>query len=290
MTYPDSRRYKRSLPHDPTKPTLVLINALMTSADFFRPQFEDPTVTAGINLLAIEPLGHGKTRSATEHFTYWDTAIMTLQVLDTLGINKVFVLGTSQGGWMVARMALLAPDRIAGVIAVGTSMEGETQGSRDLGCWDANAVADGVLSMWTTTRPTPGFELPPPFVDALVAGFGSGIDEATRAFWEAEFPRLFAGTDGRKRARMVMLNLRDRDGLHGRLFDVKCPVLWIHGKEDVVYGIKHAEAEIKLFVNAAAVDLVTVEGGPHFVSASHPGIVNAAVVEFVNKWAAKGSR
>ena len=34
--------------------------------------------------------------------------------------------------------------------------------------------------------------------------------------------------DGRRRARMAAINLRERDGLHGRLFDVKCPVMWLH--------------------------------------------------------------
>ncbi|KZP04342.1 hypothetical protein FIBSPDRAFT_1054737 [Athelia psychrophila] len=62
--------YRRTLPHDPKKPKVVLINALMTSTDFLRPQFDDPAVTAGINLLAIEPLGYGRTRSATVHLTY----------------------------------------------------------------------------------------------------------------------------------------------------------------------------------------------------------------------------
>ena len=27
---------------------------------------------------------------------------------------------------------------------------------------------------------------------------------------------------------MAAINLRDRDGLHGRLFDIKCPVMWLH--------------------------------------------------------------
>jgi pimeloyl-ACP methyl ester carboxylesterase len=54
----------------------------------------------------------GGTRCKTEHFTYWDTAIMNLLVLDALGIEKAFALGTSQGGWLVVRMALLAPDRV----------------------------------------------------------------------------------------------------------------------------------------------------------------------------------
>lgn len=102
---------------DPAKPTLVLINSFMTSAALFAPQFDSPTLSAKVNLLAIEPLGHGLTRlasspSSTEHFTYWDSAVMNLQVMDALGVRRAFVLGTSQGGWVAVRMALLAPERV----------------------------------------------------------------------------------------------------------------------------------------------------------------------------------
>lgn len=75
-----------------------------------------------MNLLAIELLGHSKTRTKSEHFTYWDTALMNLQVMDALGIKKAFVVGTSQGGWITVRMALLGPDKIEGIIPLGTSM------------------------------------------------------------------------------------------------------------------------------------------------------------------------
>jgi Predicted hydrolases or acyltransferases (alpha/beta hydrolase superfamily) len=33
--------------------------------------------------------------------------------MDHFGIQKSFALGTSQGGWIVTRMALLAPDRVS---------------------------------------------------------------------------------------------------------------------------------------------------------------------------------
>ena len=66
-----------------------------------------------MNLLAIELLGHGQTRTKSENFTYWDTAYMNILVMDALGIDKAFVLGTSQGGWITVRMALLAPDRVS---------------------------------------------------------------------------------------------------------------------------------------------------------------------------------
>lgn len=43
---------------------------------------------------------------------------MALQVLEALGIKKAYALGTSQGGWLVARMALLAPDVVCFFYAV----------------------------------------------------------------------------------------------------------------------------------------------------------------------------
>lgn len=97
---------------DAAKPTVVLINSMCTTSSLYNVQFENKTLTDAVNLLAIEPLGHGATSSVSEQFTYWDTAIMALQVMDALNVKKAFAVGTSQGGWMVVRMALLAPDRV----------------------------------------------------------------------------------------------------------------------------------------------------------------------------------
>lgn len=106
--------YQMPFPYDAAKPTLVLVNSYTTSSELYRSQYANKQLTDKMNLLAIELLGHGDTRATkTEHFTYWDTAIMNLQVLDALGIEKAFVLGTSQGGWITVRMALLAPEKVS---------------------------------------------------------------------------------------------------------------------------------------------------------------------------------
>lgn len=105
--------YQMSEPYDASKPTLVMVNSYTTSADLYRQQFANKQLTDMMNLLAIELLGHGKTRAKVDHFTYWDTAYMNIQVMDALGIKKAFVLGTSQGGWITVRMALLAPEKVS---------------------------------------------------------------------------------------------------------------------------------------------------------------------------------
>lgn len=105
--------YQMPTPYDSSKPTLVLVNSFTTSSELYRAQYANKDLTSAMNLLAIELLGHGQTRTSRENWTYWDTAIMNLQVLDALEVRgKVFVLGTSQGGWITARMALLAPERV----------------------------------------------------------------------------------------------------------------------------------------------------------------------------------
>ncbi|KAF2279783.1 alpha/beta-hydrolase [Westerdykella ornata] len=120
---------------DPKKATLVCINSMCMTAALFEPQFQDTQLTSACNILAIEPLGHGATSFPTkaEHFNYWDTAIMALEVMSKLGVEKAFARGTSQGGWMVVRMALLAPERILGLVPLGTSMEAETTESQSKG-------------------------------------------------------------------------------------------------------------------------------------------------------------
>lgn len=277
--------YQMPHPYDPAKPTLVLVNSFTTSSDLYRGQYENKDLTSAMNLLAIELLGHGKTRTKYQHFTYWDTAIMNLQVMEALGVQKAFVLGTSQGGWITARMALLAPERIEGIIPLGTSMDFESERTRNLGCWDGVAACTGPIDQWTTTEATPEFEPDDGFCNFLIdIGFGKDCDSNIRDFWKKTIKSNYQGDEGRRRVRMAAINLKERDGLHGRLFDIRCPVMWLHGTSDAVYSIENAEEEIKLFVNAPEANLVKVKDGQHFLSASHPKDVDNALIDFAGKW------
>lgn len=107
-----SAAYQTPHPIDHAKPTVILVNSMTTSSELYQDQFKDERLTSVMNLVAIELLGHGQTRTKSEHWTYWDTALMNLQVMEKLGIEKAYVLGTSQGGWVTVRMALLAPERV----------------------------------------------------------------------------------------------------------------------------------------------------------------------------------
>lgn len=102
----------RSSTTDPSKPTLVLIVPFTMTVEYYEPEFSNRNLTERMNLIAVEPLGHGATRTKAENFTYWDSAVIFLQLLEALDVKKAFVLGTSQGGWMGVRMELLAPEKV----------------------------------------------------------------------------------------------------------------------------------------------------------------------------------
>jgi hypothetical protein len=108
-------------------------------------------------------------------------------------------------------------------------MDFESERTRKLGCWDGAAACTGHIDKWTTTVPTPDFEPDTDFCDFLIdIGFGKNCPDEVRSYWQKMIKSNYQGDDGRRRARMAAINLRERDGLHGRLFDIKCPVMWLH--------------------------------------------------------------
>ena len=108
-------------------------------------------------------------------------------------------------------------------------MDYESERTRKLGCWDGVAACTGPIDKWTTKSATPDFQPDLDYCDFLIdIGFGKNCPQETREFWRKTIQANYQGDDGRRRARMAAINLRERDGLHGRLFDVKCPVMWLH--------------------------------------------------------------
>jgi len=276
--------YQFGAPYNPDLPTLVMVNSFSTGVDLYRPQFADERLLQVANLLALELFGHGQTRASMKHFTYWDSAIGNLQALEALGIEQAFVLGTSQGGWIAVRMAILAPDMIQGIIPLGTSMDYESQRSRDLGCWDGIEFCTPSIEA-LSVEAGDDWVVPTEFVDAVLgAGLGENVSDEERTFWHETHQRNYSGDDGRRRLLISTINLRDRDGLHARLADVSCPVLWLQGTEDAVYSVANAQEEIDMFTNSRDAELRIIDGGQHFLSASDPEVVNAATVDFIERW------
>jgi pimeloyl-ACP methyl ester carboxylesterase len=169
-----------------------------------------------------------------------------------------------------------------GIIPLGTSMDNENERTVQLGCWDGPKQVSLILDEATTKTAKPDFEPSDNYCNFLIdIGFGKDIDNDTRKQWTETIKKNYKGEDGRKRIREASVNLSERDSLHGRLPNILCPVLWLHGDKDVVYSVKNAEEEIKLFTNSEDAKLVVVSGGHHFLSWTNSEAVNKALLEWI---------
>jgi len=120
-------------------------------------------------------------------------------------------------------------------------MDFESPRSMALGCWDVFPISDALIAGWSSATPTPDFAPDDAYCNTLVnLGMGPDCDPVLREYWVKAVKESYKGDEGRRRARMSCINLRDRDGLHGRVGDIKCPVLWVH----VSYFLNHSRIRL----------------------------------------------
>jgi len=58
--------YQTPRPYDSSKPAAVLINSFTMTSDLYAAQYKDQTLLDTMNIIAIEPLGHGQTRTTVK--------------------------------------------------------------------------------------------------------------------------------------------------------------------------------------------------------------------------------
>jgi pimeloyl-ACP methyl ester carboxylesterase len=219
------------------RPVLLLLCAADQTAAHWPRSFLDTIVDAGIYVVAFDTRDSGRSSKIASDVGYrlGDLVDDAVCVLDELGIERVHLFGRSMGG-MVAQ--LLSLDHAARVES---------------------------LSLMSTTPGPESTGLSPPDEDLVAAiaerlfdGPPSESDE--RVEWLTEGQRLFCGRafafDAERERALARHDLASGHPIesgHGtavfatkpwidRLADIAVPTTVIHGDEDPVYGLDHAQA------------------------------------------------
>ncbi|MDJ1499324.1 alpha/beta hydrolase [Xanthocytophaga agilis] len=66
----------------------------------------------GFRIVVPDQIGFGKSSKAFIHYSFHQLATNNKNLLDTLGIEKVTVMGHSMGGMLATRFALMYPDKV----------------------------------------------------------------------------------------------------------------------------------------------------------------------------------
>lgn len=239
--------------HGGDGPAVVLLHSFLMDVTMWAPQVE--AFGQRYRLIAIDERGHGRT-PVQAPFDYWDVARDVLAVLDALGIESAGVVGTSQGGFVALRTALLAPERVTALAVLGTSGEAEDE--------QIAAAYEQLTEVWIAQGPETVVE--------ATAKICLGDYDASE--WTPKWSRVEP-----ERLRFISNALITRDGILDRVGEIAAPVLVLHGTADLAYPVAKAEALVAALPKA---ELVTVDGGAHFLSLTHAADVNPHLERFLS--------
>lgn len=124
---------------------------------------------SGHRVIAYDARGHGASMPAPHPsaYTYADLCADLEAVMDELGVTRAVLAGASMGAHTLLRLALRAPDRVAGLVVITPAYEPETNDDpRRLARWDA--LAEGLRR--------------------------GGVDGFIAAYGDAEVPERWRGT------------------------------------------------------------------------------------------------
>ncbi|WP_104181852.1 alpha/beta fold hydrolase [Arthrobacter sp. B0490] len=76
----------------------------------------------GFRILAPDLRGQGGADKPTSGYSFSDQTQDVVAILDALGIEKAFVVGSSSGGYVAQQVAVTTPDRVAGLVLVGAPL------------------------------------------------------------------------------------------------------------------------------------------------------------------------
>ena len=246
------------------KPAVVLSHGFLLDASMFDAQVA--ALAPEYRVITWDQRGHGGT-PAPGPFSYWDSARDVLALLRHLGIERAVLGGMSQGGFLSLRAAMLAPQRVRGLILIDSQAGTEAEANRP--------GYEQLHQAWLDQGPGPVQEI------AAAIILGPGQWDGWYAKWAEQYAQWAPGNLGQ--LTWPFRCLMDRDDITGRLGDIGCPALIVHGSEDAAIPLARAEEMRDGLTGPATVTLIG--GAPHASNLTHPGAVNAEIVNFLHRLA-----
>jgi pimeloyl-ACP methyl ester carboxylesterase len=238
-------------------PPVVLAHGLLMDHEMFAPQVAD--LSSGWRVITWDARCHGQTETTEDPFTYWDLADDLRGLLDHLGVERAVIGGMSQGGFVALHFALKHPERVAALILLSTQA-----GTEDP---EKAAIYESMLELWEDEG----------LNDQLaqtIAAIILGNEWPGRWEWIAKWRQW-----PRSLLRPAFKALVGREDMHDRLGEIKVPALVIHGTADAAIDTELAQQLCSGLANCQP--LVTIEGGGHACSLTHPTLVNLAVQQYL---------
>ncbi len=103
---------------DPAGLAVVLLHPWAESSDCFSRLL--PLLPAEYHVLAMDQRGHGDADKPLDGYDLVTLAADTVAFMDAVGLPEAVLLGSSSGGYVAQQVALDAPERVTGLVLVGS--------------------------------------------------------------------------------------------------------------------------------------------------------------------------
>lgn len=184
--------------------------------------------------IAIDSIGYGQSIAADDvQYGIKEWVRHAVRVLDSLGIEKTWIVGNSLGGWLAFQFALDFPERLLGIVSMGTGGAKLTQALK--GHSNPNLTEEGI-------RDT---------LELFVVDKALVTDELVKLRYES----ALNDTASERLKDVVAARDRDRTELpldFERLAQLDIPVLLIHGVQDKVIPVSRTWEILQTVPNADA--------------------------------------
>jgi pimeloyl-ACP methyl ester carboxylesterase len=239
-----------------------------------------PYLARRFRVITIDPRGNGRSDRPQEPAAYADTEFVadTIAVMDACDVERAVVVGISYSGWIALLMAAVHPERVLGVVAIGSWAPGLLPWPAHRAVYDFDAVLD-TEEGWAKEnrhyclRDWRGYaEF---FFSELLCEPHSTKQIEDCVGWALETTPQASLAHGD--APPVSSSKEETERL---LRQIRCPVLAIHGDQDRCLPLPWGQRIAEL----TAADLLILEGAGHVPPGREPVVVNHAIRDFADRF------
>lgn len=238
--------------------SVVFSHGILMDHEMFEPQVR--ALSREFRCVAWDQRGHGQSEQEGS-WSYWDSAQDLISLMDQLEIDRAFLVGMSQGGFLSLRATLLAPERVQGLVLIDSQAGPENP--------DMLPVYEGLKAAW----------LAEPTMDLAESVAQIILGPADHAPWVEKWLARPPGD-----IEEPFKTLTTREDIHDRLREITCRAFVIHGEADPAIPMELAEAMCAGLPGCEG--LLKIEGAGHASNLSHPGVVTEALRDFFRRHAA----
>jgi len=272
--------YEKMTPTDSAKGTILLVMGHSSSAIVWGPNFTQPLLDAGYQIIRYDNRGLGESDWMAEWdennpYSLEDMAKDGMAVLDAAGVAKAHVVGASMGGMIAQRIALSHSNRTETLTSI---MSSGYMNDPEMPTFDGAGIRDFL-------RLSLRYLMPPSEEGAMK--FTVGIQQLLQGNGPYSHPI-------KKGVQRTLYELRKRKGSNPNVGDqhtaaiavsgsrleelgnIKMPTLIIHGKSDPLVRFEHCEKYAPLIPHAKK---LFIDGMGHDLPALYMEQIHAAILD-----------